>query len=172
MELMAKSNLAESLGQIESKGDWLKGLGKLGVFFSNFLSLCIFLQSFTFLFHFLFLPSTQLPYICFAFHTLMSHDKTTKHNDNYYNWPSNTCGLQFYVIYLLLRQDWTSVLSLRDQLPHHLQQATLHRCLPGSQYLLFLPELNSHLSQLPQSQRTWLKDDDHGAETNKDERTL
>ena len=29
-ELMAKSNPAESLGQIGSKGDWLKRLGKVG----------------------------------------------------------------------------------------------------------------------------------------------
>ena len=30
MELMAESNPAESLGQIGSKGDWLKRLGKVG----------------------------------------------------------------------------------------------------------------------------------------------
>ena len=29
-ELMAESNPAESLGQIGSKGDWLKRLGKVG----------------------------------------------------------------------------------------------------------------------------------------------
>ena len=40
----------------------------------------IFLQSFTFLFHFLFLPSTQLPHTCSAFHMLMTQDKTTKHD--------------------------------------------------------------------------------------------
>ena len=35
MELMGESNPAESLGRIESEGDWLKGLGKVGVV-SNF----------------------------------------------------------------------------------------------------------------------------------------
>ena len=32
-------------------------------------------------FHFLFLPSTQLPHVCFAFHTLTYHDKMAKHDD-------------------------------------------------------------------------------------------
>ena len=43
------------------------------------LSLHIFSQSFTFLFHFPFLPSTQLPPTCFTSHMLTPHDKTTKH---------------------------------------------------------------------------------------------
>ena len=30
MELMAESNLAESLGRIGSEGDWLKRSGKVG----------------------------------------------------------------------------------------------------------------------------------------------
>ena len=45
------------------------------------VSLRIFLQSSTFLFHFLFLPSTQLPHIHFTFHMLTPHSKTMKHND-------------------------------------------------------------------------------------------
>ena len=40
------------------------------------LSSRIFLQSFTLLSHFLFLPSSQLPHTCFAFHTLTTRDRT------------------------------------------------------------------------------------------------
>ena len=40
----------------------------------------IFLQSFSFLFHYLLLPSTQPPNTLFAFHTLMSHNKIMKNN--------------------------------------------------------------------------------------------
>ena len=132
----------------------------------------IFLQSFTFLFHFPFLPFTQLPHTHFTFHTLMSHNKTTKHDNIGTPGLAIQGGLLFYVIYLFLHQDGVSILSLRDQLPHHLQQATLWRRLPGSQYLLFLPELNSYLNQLPQSQRAWLRDDDHGVETDMDGRMI
>ena len=38
MESGTEGNLAESLGQIGSKGDWLKRLGKLGVSSATFLT--------------------------------------------------------------------------------------------------------------------------------------
>ena len=106
------------------------------------------------------------------FLTLISHftcSRTTTRQQNMMvlvQRPSNTRWP------IVLCHNETSVLTLRDQLPHYLQQATLLRCLPGSQYLLFPPELDSHLSQLPQSQRARLRDDDHEAKTNRDGRML
>ena len=116
---------------------------------SHSLSSRTFLQPFTFLFHFLFLPSTQLPHTHFVSQTLTTMRQDKEMNTIGTEGLAVQGGLQFYAVDFLLQQDDTSVLSLGDQLPHHLQQATLLRCLPGSQYLLFLPELTSHLSQLP-----------------------
>ena len=66
-------------------GDWIdpadEGLIISKEELSQSMSLHIFLQPFTFLFHFHFLPSIQLPHVCFAFHMLMSHDKTMQHDD-------------------------------------------------------------------------------------------
>ena len=95
------------------------------------------------------LPSTQLPHL--LSHFTRSRPTTRQQNTIILvQWPAIRGGLQsnssqFYIVPGTF-EDWSPIVLSLNEIPHRIKQVTLRRSLPGSQCLLFLLELEVHLS--------------------------
>ena len=136
----------------------------------------LFFTIFIFPFHFLSLPSTQLPH-------LLSHFTRSRATTRQLNTMilvqyglAIRGGLRNYSTgcYIVPRtfKDRSPIVFSLDQIPHRIKQVTLRRSLPGSQCLLFPLELEVHPSQLPRTQRARLEDDVHATVTDRDGITI
>ena len=147
-----------------------KGAGVGGV------SSRILFTIFTFPFHFLFLLSIQLPHY-------PSHFTRSRPTIRQSNTMILVCGglairdgLRNYSTgcYIVpgTFEDRSPIVLFLNEIPRRIEQVTLRRSLPGSQYLLFPLELEVHPSQPPQTQRARLKDDVHATTTDRDGTTI